>query len=90
MSMEEFKERMEYLYQRVVNSDKMVGVDHIYTLEELEQLTQEERTQSGIPCIEAEIQALNEEAQRVGLFEIEVSNWEEPGRRKEWSSIGAP
>ncbi|KAG9673153.1 Malate/L-lactate dehydrogenase, partial [Aureobasidium melanogenum] len=80
MSMEEFKERMEYLYQRVVNSDKMAGVDRIYMPGELEQLTQEERARSGIPYVEAEIQALNEEARRVGSYEIKVSNWEQQGR----------
>lgn len=83
MSMEEFKGRMEYLYQRVVDSDKMAGVDRIYMPGELEQLTQEERTRSGIPYVEAEIQALNEEARQVGSYEIKVSNWEEQGRRKD-------
>ncbi|KAI4755221.1 Malate/L-lactate dehydrogenase [Aureobasidium sp. EXF-3400] len=83
MSMEEFKERMEYLYQRVVNSDKMAGVDRIYMPGELEQLTQEERARSGIPYVEAEIQALNEEARRVGSYEIKVSDWEQQGRCKD-------
>ncbi|KAI4719180.1 Malate/L-lactate dehydrogenase [Aureobasidium sp. EXF-10727] len=77
MSMEEFKERMEYLYQRVVGSDKMAGVNRIYMPGELEQLTQEERTRSGIPYVEAEIEALNEEAKKVGSYEIKVSGWEE-------------
>lgn len=83
MSMEEFKERMEYLYQRVVDSDKMAGVDRIYMPGELEQLTQEERTRSGIPYVEAEIQALNEEARRVGSYEIKVSHWQEQESRKD-------
>ncbi|KAH0382628.1 Malate/L-lactate dehydrogenase, partial [Aureobasidium melanogenum] len=83
MSMEEFKERMEYLYQRVVNSDKMAGVDRIYMPGELEQLTQEERARSGIPYVEAEIQALNEEARRVGSYEIKVSDWEQQERCKD-------
>lgn len=30
LSLEEFKERMDYLYRRVVDSDKMSGVDTIY------------------------------------------------------------
>lgn len=77
MSMDEFKERMDYLYQRVVGSDKMAGVDCIYMPGELEQLIQEERIRSGIPYVEAEIEALNEEAKRVGSSEIMVTGWEE-------------
>ncbi|TIA47730.1 Malate/L-lactate dehydrogenase [Aureobasidium pullulans] len=77
MSMEDFKERMEYLYQRVVGSDKMAGVDRIYMPGELEQLVHEERSRSGIPYVEAEIEALNEEARRVGSREIKVTGWEE-------------
>lgn len=30
LSLEDFKERMDYLYRRVVDSDKMSGVDTIY------------------------------------------------------------
>ncbi|THZ67860.1 Malate/L-lactate dehydrogenase [Aureobasidium pullulans] len=77
MSMEDFKERIEYLYQRVVGSDKMAGVDRIYMPGELEQLVHEERSRSGIPYVEAEIEALNEEARRVGSREIKVTGWEE-------------
>ncbi|THW21555.1 Malate/L-lactate dehydrogenase [Aureobasidium pullulans] len=77
MSMEDFKERMEYLYQRVVGSHKMAGVDRIYMPGELEQLVHEERSRSGIPYVEAEIEALNEEARRVGSREIKVTGWEE-------------
>lgn len=73
---EDFRERMDYLYQRVVGSDKMEGVDRIYFPGEIEQLTQQERTQNGIPYVEAEIDALNEEARRVRSEEIEISNWE--------------
>jgi hypothetical protein len=36
---------MDYLYQRIVNSDKMLGVDRIYFPSEIEQLKQEERLQ---------------------------------------------
>ncbi|KAG9681921.1 Malate/L-lactate dehydrogenase, partial [Aureobasidium melanogenum] len=82
MSMEDFKDRMEYLYQRVVGSDKMAGVDRIYMPGELEQLTQQERARSGIPYVEAEIEALNEEARRVGSHEINVSDWEQKGERE--------
>ncbi|KAI0599794.1 Malate/L-lactate dehydrogenase [Biscogniauxia sp. FL1348] len=66
MSLDEFRERMDYLHQRVVNSDKAAGVDRIYFPGEIEQLTQEERERTGIPLVQAEIDALNEEAKRVG------------------------
>ena len=67
MSLDEFKERMDYLYQRVVGSDMMVGVDRIYFPGEIEQLTQAKREKEGIPYATAEIDALNEEAKRVGV-----------------------
>lgn len=76
MSLDEFRERIEYLYQRVVSSDKMAGVDRIYFPGEIEQLMQKERISTGIPYVEAEIAALNEEAKKVGAPEIVVSSWE--------------
>lgn len=66
MSLGDFKERMDYLYRRVVGSEKMHGVDRIYFPGEIEQLKQEERLRDGIPLVEAEIQALNAEAKLVG------------------------
>lgn len=73
MSLEEFKERMHYLYQRVVGLQKMDGVSRIYSPGEIEQLTQEERLRSGILLVDAEITALNEEAERVGVDRIVVA-----------------
>jgi LDH2 family malate/lactate/ureidoglycolate dehydrogenase len=73
MSLDDFKARMDYLYRRVVDSEKMVGVDRIYYPGEIEQLTQEERLKTGIPYVQAEIDALNEEAERVGAEKIVVS-----------------
>jgi LDH2 family malate/lactate/ureidoglycolate dehydrogenase len=70
MSLEAFKERLDYLYQRVVGSEKIPGVDRIYFPGELEQLKQEERLQTGIPYVEAEIKALNAEAERVGARKL--------------------
>ncbi|KAJ2990416.1 hypothetical protein NUW58_g2965 [Xylaria curta] len=66
MSLEDFRQRMDYLYQRVVGSDKAAGVDRIYFPGEMEQLRQEDREKTGIPLVQAEIDALNEEAKRVG------------------------
>ncbi|RYO81109.1 hypothetical protein DL766_007194 [Monosporascus sp. MC13-8B] len=72
MSLDEFRQRMDYLYQRVVGSDKAAGVDRIYFPGEIEQLTQDERQKTGIPYVQAEIDALNEEARRVGKDTIVV------------------
>ncbi|KIX06237.1 uncharacterized protein Z518_04212 [Rhinocladiella mackenziei CBS 650.93] len=65
--LEEFKERMDYLYQRVVDSDKREGFDRIYFPGEIEQITQEKRKVEGIPYTESEIESLNKEAQTVGV-----------------------
>lgn len=65
MSLDEFRERMQYLYGRVVGSEKAAGVERIYFPGEIEQLAQKEREKSGIPLVQAEIDALNEEARRV-------------------------
>lgn len=73
MSIEEFKERMDYLYERVRGSDRMAGVDKIYFPGELEQIMKEKRLQEGIPLVRAEVEALNKEAQRVGAQEIVMS-----------------
>jgi LDH2 family malate/lactate/ureidoglycolate dehydrogenase len=71
MSLEEFKERMHYLYQRVVESDKMAGVERIYFPGEMEQLTYEERMKKGIPYTYSEVDALNKEAHLVGVGPLE-------------------
>jgi LDH2 family malate/lactate/ureidoglycolate dehydrogenase len=73
MSLAEFKARMQYLYDRVVGSEKMAGVDRIYFPGEIEQLTHEERLRTGIPYVEAEIAALNKEADLVGCQRLHVS-----------------
>ncbi|KAF2207420.1 hypothetical protein CERZMDRAFT_91762 [Cercospora zeae-maydis SCOH1-5] len=73
MSLDEFRQRMDYLYRRVVDSEKMSGVDAIYFPGELELLTEETRRRTGIPYVEAEIQALNEEAAKVSAKPIRIS-----------------
>ena len=65
MSLDEFRERMQYLYERVVTSEKAAGVDRIYFPGEIEQLAQQEREKTGIPLVQAEIDALNAEAVKV-------------------------
>lgn len=66
LSADEFRQRMQYLYERVVGSEKAAGVDRIYFPGEIEQLMEIERTKSGIPLVQAEIDALNAEAAKVG------------------------
>ncbi|KAF2460219.1 putative malate/L-lactate dehydrogenase [Lineolata rhizophorae] len=70
VSANEFRDRMDYLYQRVVGAEKMQGVDRVYFPGEIELVTKEERERTGIPYVEAEIAALNEEARHVGVEPI--------------------
>lgn len=72
MDLAEFRERMQYLYQRVVGSQRAAGVERIYFPGEIEQLTQQEREKTGIPLVKAEVDALNEEARRVGVAGLAV------------------
>lgn len=70
MSLDEFRERMDVLYQKAVNSEKMHGVDRIYFPGEIEQLNEDQRLKDGIPYAKAEIDALNAEAEKLGLGKI--------------------
>ena len=72
MSLEEFRERMQYLYHRIVSAEKADGVDRIYFPGELEQLQQQARETTGIPLVQAEIDALNAEADKVGVEHLEI------------------
>jgi LDH2 family malate/lactate/ureidoglycolate dehydrogenase len=72
MDLEEFKSRMDYLYQRVVSSEKAKGVERIYFPGEIEQITHDERMENGIPYTEGEIEALNKEAALVGMEPLET------------------
>lgn len=73
MDLEDFKGRMDYLYQKVVGSDKMHGVDRIYFPGELEQLREEDRLKDGIPYVLEEIESLNAEAGKVGVPNLKTS-----------------
>ncbi|GAO19688.1 uncharacterized protein UV8b_03430 [Ustilaginoidea virens] len=72
MSLDDFRGRMEYLYERVVGADRAPGVDRIYFPGELEQIAERERMRSGIPLAQAEIDALNQEAGRVSVRPLEL------------------
>ncbi|KAJ6145353.1 hypothetical protein N7470_009248 [Penicillium chermesinum] len=74
MSMEEFQGRMDYLYKRVVESEKMAGVDRIYFPGEIEMITEEQRREKGIPFAASEIASLNQEADRVGIAHLKVQS----------------
>jgi LDH2 family malate/lactate/ureidoglycolate dehydrogenase len=65
MSLEDFRSRIEYLYQRVVNSEPADGVERIFFPGELEHLAQIERLERGIPITQSELVALNKEAELV-------------------------
>lgn len=70
LGLDEFRDRMDQLYHRVVSSEKMHSVDRIYFPGEIEQLREEERRKTGIPYVREEIVALNQEAERVGVKQI--------------------
>ena len=70
MDLDDLKSRMDHLYQTVVQSDRMPDVDRIYYPGELEQLAEAERLKQGSPFVEAELNALNAEAKKVGALEI--------------------
>ncbi|KAI9665130.1 MAG: hypothetical protein M1831_002140 [Alyxoria varia] len=72
MSMEEFKGRMGYLYDTVVNTPKAAGVDRIYFPGEIEQVTRRIRERDGIPMERVEADVLNREARAVGVADIRV------------------
>lgn len=67
LSIDKFKERMDYLYQRVVGYEKIKGLDRIYYPGEIEDINQEKRLVDGIPFTESEIASLNREAKAVGI-----------------------
>jgi LDH2 family malate/lactate/ureidoglycolate dehydrogenase len=72
MNLDEFKERMDYLYQRVVSCEKSQGTERIYYPGEIELITAQQREKEGIPFVQAEIDSLNQEADRAGTAHIEI------------------
>ena len=72
MSLDDFRARMDQLYQTVVSSDKMHGVSRIYFPGEIEQLNEERRRADGIPYVEDEVTALNAEADKVGSSRLSI------------------
>ncbi|KAK1920087.1 hypothetical protein P3342_002383 [Pyrenophora teres f. teres] len=76
MSLDAFRERMQVLYEKVVGAEKADGVERIYFPGEIEQLTQREREKGGIPLVQAEVDALNAEAEKVGVKPLVVQSVE--------------
>ncbi|KAM5347268.1 hypothetical protein ACJ41O_010273 [Fusarium nematophilum] len=74
MNMDEFYDRMEYLYGRVVNSEPAAGVERIYFPGEIERLLKEEREVKGIPLVQSEVDALNREAEKVSVAPLTLMN----------------
>jgi LDH2 family malate/lactate/ureidoglycolate dehydrogenase len=72
MSLDEFRERMQYLYNKIVGAEKAAGVDRIYFPGELEQIRQRERERTGIPFVQSELDALNAEAAKVGVDPLDT------------------
>lgn len=70
MSMDDFRARIQHLYETVVGSAKRPDVDRIYFPGEMEELQAKQREQEGIPWVQAEIDALNAEADRVGVSHL--------------------
>ncbi|KAL3484995.1 Malate/L-lactate dehydrogenase [Aspergillus germanicus] len=72
LSIDEFKDRMDFLFRKVTKSEKAPGTERVYFPGEIEQLNQESRLETGIPYVEEEINNLNEEARLVGSKELHV------------------
>ena len=67
MGLNEFRDRMQYLYERVIGSETADGVGRIFFPGEMEQIEQQKRLTQGIPMVQAELDALNKEAQEIGV-----------------------
>ncbi|KAF2749866.1 Malate/L-lactate dehydrogenase [Sporormia fimetaria CBS 119925] len=67
MSRDEFGERMDTLYETVVRAERAEGVERIYFPGEVELETKEKRLREGIPFVQTEVDALNEEAKETGV-----------------------
>jgi LDH2 family malate/lactate/ureidoglycolate dehydrogenase len=73
MSIDEFKNRLCHLYRTIVTSERRPGVDRIYFPGEIEAEEAKSRTELGIPWTVAEIDALNAEADKVGIAHLIVN-----------------
>ena len=72
ISLNDFRARMDVLYRRVVASEPADRVDRVYFPGEIELRTEARRRADGIPYVRAEIDALDAEADRLGVARIPV------------------
>ena len=71
MSLDEFRGRMQYLYDRIIGAEKADGVNRIHCPRELEQVQQQLRGVISTTLLQAEIDTLNAGAE-VGLKHLEI------------------
>jgi LDH2 family malate/lactate/ureidoglycolate dehydrogenase len=72
MDLDAFKERMDYLYQRIVGTARRDGVERVFFPGEIEAECWEERMKVGIPFVKEEVRALDREAEMVGVEGLRV------------------
>lgn len=72
MGLDEFKARMDELYQKVVGCEKAEGVERIFYPGEIEIEEERRRREMGVPYTLGEIEALNEEANKVGVEHLVI------------------
>ncbi|TKA32913.1 hypothetical protein B0A50_01139 [Salinomyces thailandicus] len=73
MSGEEFRGRMGVSYERVTGGERAQGVERIFYPGEREEVVRGEREREGIPFVEAEVRALDAEAEMVGVEGLKIS-----------------
>lgn len=78
---EEFRKRMDELYDKVVGSEKMEGVERVWFPGEIEIEEAKRREKEGIPLVQAEVDALNKEAEMAGVEKITLMEGGERFRR---------
>jgi LDH2 family malate/lactate/ureidoglycolate dehydrogenase len=72
VGLDAFKERMDYLYRRVVGSAGAEPDGRVYFPGEIEALCWEERVRDGVPLVQGEVAGLEREAERVGVQGLRV------------------
>lgn len=74
IDLDSFHERMKHLYDRVVGSEPAAGVERVYFPGEIERLLKAERETNGIPLVQAEVDALNNEASKVSVSPLKINS----------------
>ncbi len=74
MSKKEYRSRMDTLVERVRACPKAEGFDEILLPGEIEAREEDKRRKGGIPYSAAEIDPLQNEAERAGIGKLDVSS----------------